>query len=294
MSDNLTTTISSKGKTVEINRDKPTVIIGERINPTGRKKVLAALEAGEFGLVRDDAISQVQAGAAVLDVNAGVPGADEPLLLQQIMRTVMEVTDVPLCIDTANPAALEAALSIYEGTALVNSVNGEEKSLNAVLPLVKEYGAAVIGLCMDDDGIPATAEARLKAAAKIIERAAKMGIPPEKVIIDPLAMTMGADHTSGLTTLNTIELVAKEFGVNITMGASNVSFGLPDRKFVNSAFIVMAIYAGLTCPITNPLVLEVAIAVLGADLSMGRDQYGMKWIKAFRQRRKEAERISAT
>jgi 5-methyltetrahydrofolate--homocysteine methyltransferase len=197
-----------------------------------------------------------------------------------------------LCIDTANPAALEAALSMYEGKALVNSVNGEEKSLETVLPLVKEYDAAVIGLCMDDDGIPKTPEARLQAAAKIIERAAKLGISPEDVVIDPLAMTMGADHTAGHTTLKTIELIAKEFGVNITMGASNVSFGLPDRKFVNSAFIAMAIYAGLTCPITNPLVPEVAITVLGADLSMGRDDYGMNWIKAFRRRQKETGRNS--
>jgi len=293
MADNLTTVISSKTTSVDICREKPTVIIGERINPTGRKKVLAALEAGDFDIVRSDAISQVQAGARVLDVNAGVPGADEPALLQQVMHTVMEVTDVPLCIDTADPSALEAALSIYEGKALVNSVNGEEKSLNAVLPLVKEYDAAVIGLCMDDNGIPTTPEARLLAAAKIIERAAKLGISSEDVVIDPLAMTMGADAAAGRTTLETIELVVKEFGVNITMGASNVSFGLPDRKFVNAAFIAMAVHAGLTCPITNPLEPEVAIAVLGADLSMGRDEFGMNWIKAFRERKKEAEQKSA-
>jgi len=288
MADNPTTIIASKTTSVEICREKPTVIIGERINPTGRKKVLAALETGDFDIVRSDAISQVQAGARVLDVNAGVPGADEPALLQQVMRAVMEVTGVPLCIDTANPSALEAALSIYEGKALVNSVNGEEKSLKAVLPLVKEYDAAVIGLCMDDDGIPTTPQARLQAAAKIIERAAILGIPPEDVIIDPLAMTMAVDPAAGRTTLKTIELVVREFGVNITMGASNVSFGLPDRKFVNAAFMAMAIHAGLTCPITNPLVPDVAIAVLGADLSMGRDEYGMNWIKTFRQRKKEA------
>jgi len=288
MADNPTTIIASKTASVEICREKPTVIIGERINPTGRKKVLAALETGDFDIVRSDAISQVQAGARVLDVNAGVPGADEPALLQQVMRAVMEVTGVPLCIDTANPSALEAALSIYEGKALVNSANGEEKSLIAVLPLVKEYEAAVIGLCMDDDGIPSTPQARLQAAAKIIERAAMLGIPPEDVIIDPLAMTMAVDPAAGRTTLKTIELVVREFGVNITMGASNVSFGLPDRKFVNAAFMAMAIHAGLTCPITNPLVPEVAIAVLGANLSMGRDEYGMNWIKAFRQRKKEA------
>ena len=289
MASNLTTTIGSKTSNVKISRDKPTVIIGERINPTGRKKVLAALEAGDFDIVRTDALSQVEAGAQVLDVNAGVPGADEPALLKQVLRTVMDVTDVPLCIDTANPAALEAALSIYDGKALVNSVNGEEKSLNAVLPLVKEYDAAVIGLCMDDDGIPATPEARLRAAAKVIERAGSLGISPENVVIDPLAMTMGADHAAGRITLETIELVIKEFGVNITMGASNISFGLPDRKFVNAAFMAMAIHAGLTCPITNPLTPEVTIAVLGADLSMGRDEYAMNWIKAFRQRKKAAE-----
>jgi len=293
MTTDLKTIVSSAAKTLEISRDVSTIIIGERINPTGRKKVLAALQEGNFDQIRQDAVEQVAAGALILDVNAGVPGADEPALLQQVMRKVMEVTDVPLCIDTADPAALEAALSIYEGKALVNSVNGEEKSLATVLPLVKEYDAAVIGLCMDDDGIPKTSEARLKAAAKIIERAAKFGISPEDVVIDPLAMTMGADHTAGRTTLKTIELIAKEFGVNITMGASNISFGLPDRKFVNSAYITMAIYAGLTCPITNPLVPEVAIAVLGANLSMGRDEYGMKWIKAFRQRKKEASRKAA-
>jgi 5-methyltetrahydrofolate--homocysteine methyltransferase len=293
MANNLTTIITSKTTTVEINREKPTVIIGERINPTGRKKVLAALQEGNFDQIRQDALEQVSAGARILDVNAGVPGADQPALLKQVMRTVMEVTDAPLCIDTADPAALEAALSIYEGKALINSVNGEEKSLESVLPLVKEYDAAVIGLCMDDDGIPTTPEDRLKAAAKIIERAAKLGISPEDVVIDPLAMTMGADHTAGYTTLKTIELIAQEFGVNITMGASNISFGLPDRKFVNSSFITMAIYAGLTCPITNPLVPEVAIAVLGADLAMGRDDYGMNWIKAYRRREKKARPNSA-
>lgn len=288
MAANHTTIISSKTTRVDISREKPTVIIGERINPTGRKKVLAALEAGDFDIVRADAIAQVQAGARVLDVNAGVPLADEPVLLQQVLRTVMDVTDVPLCIDTANPSALEAALSIYEGRALVNSVNGEEKSLRSVLPLVKEHDAAVIALCMDDNGIPATPEARLQVAAKIMERAAGMRIAPEDVVIDPLAMTMGADPAAGRTALKTIELVVREFGVNITMGASNISFGLPDRKWINSTFIAMAIHAGLTCPIANPLVSEVAIAVLGADLAMGKDEYGMNWISAFRQRNEAA------
>jgi 5-methyltetrahydrofolate--homocysteine methyltransferase len=289
MAQNLTTIVSSPTQSVKINRDQPTVIIGERINPTGRKKVLAALQEGNFDIVRQDATSQVAAGAAVLDVNAGVPGADEVALLQQVMRTVLEVTDVPLCIDTADPEALGAALSLYEGKALVNSVNGEERSLDAVLPLVKEHDAAVIGLCMDDDGIPETPEKRLAVAAKIIERAGKLGISPENVVIDPLALTMGADSNAGRIAMDAIELVVEEFGVNITMGASNISFGMPDRKYINAAFIAMAIHAGLTCPITNPLVMEVNTAVLAADLAMGRDDYGMRWIQGYRQRQKAAE-----
>jgi 5-methyltetrahydrofolate--homocysteine methyltransferase len=286
MLENRKTILSSKTKTVEICRDNPTVLIGERINPTGRKVVLAALQEGNFEMIREDAIKQVEAGATVLDVNAGVPGADEVALLSQVMQEVMSVTDIPLCIDTANPEALEAALKIYPGKALINSVNGEEKSLNAVLPLAKEYGAAVIGLCMDDDGIPATPELRLKVAAKLIEHAATIGISVEDIVIDPLAMTMSADHTAGLTTLKTIELIVSEFGINITMGASNISFGLPDRKYVNAAYMAMAIQAGMTCPITNPLVVEIRTAALAADLALGRDEYGMGWIKAYRKRKK--------
>jgi 5-methyltetrahydrofolate--homocysteine methyltransferase len=286
MTKNLTTIVSSQAKTVEISRDRPTVIVGERINPTGRKQVLAALKEGNFDIVRKDALDQVAAGAVVLDVNAGVPGADEPALLQQVMRAVMEVTDVPLCIDTADPKALETALSLYNGKALVNSTNGEERSLQAVLPLVSQYGAAVIGLCMDDDGIPETPEKRLAVAGKIIERAGKLGISPENVVIDPLALTMGADSHAGRIALETIKLVVEEFGVNITMGASNISFGMPDRKYINSAFVAMAIHAGMTCPITNPLVTEVVTAVLAADLAMGRDDYGMRWIEAYRRRQK--------
>ncbi len=289
MAENLTTVISSATQTVKIHRDHPTVIIGERINPTGRKVVLAALQAGNFDMVRQDALDQVAAGAPILDVNAGVPGADEPALLQQVLRTVMETTDVPLCIDTANPQALEAALQIYRGKPLINSVNGEEKSLNAVLPLAREYGATVIGLCMDDAGIPQTPEQRLKTAGKIIERAGKLGLGPEDVVIDPLALTMGADSSAGRVALETIRLVVEEFGVNVTMGASNISFGMPDRKYINATFIAMAILAGMTCPITNPLVPEITTAVLAADLSMGRDNYGMRWIKAYRQRQAKAK-----
>jgi 5-methyltetrahydrofolate--homocysteine methyltransferase len=286
MTENLTTTVSSNTQTVDISRHLPTVIIGERINPTGRKKLQAALEAKNFDIVRQDAIDQVAAGAPVLDVNAGIPDSDEPALLREAVRTITQVTDVPLCIDTADPEALASALSIYEGKALVNSVNGEERSLGQILPLVKEYGAAVIGLCMDDDGIPETPEKRLGVAAKIIERAGKLGIGPEDIVIDPLVLTMGADHNAGKITLETTERVVKEFGVNITMGASNVSFGLPDRMSINAAFIAMAIHAGLTCPITNPLVTELTTAVYAADLAMGRDEWGTRWIEAFRSRQK--------
>ena len=292
MTSNLTTILKSKTQTVEISRHLPIVMIGERINPTGRVQVLEALKAGNFEQVRQDALSQVKAGAAVLDINAGVPGADEVVLLSQVVQEVMAVTDVPLCIDTANPKALEAALKLYEGKALINSVNGEEKSLEAVLPLAKEYGAAVIALCMDGSGIPGSPEERIAVAEKIINRAAQRGIPLENIVIDPLAMSLGSDSKAGWVTLETIKLLVQEFGVNITMGASNISFGLPDRKYVNAAFITMAIQVGLTCPITNPLITEVRAAVLGADLALGKDEYAMRWIKDFR-RRKAAAAASA-
>ncbi|MGD8950069.1 MAG: dihydropteroate synthase, partial [Desulfobacterales bacterium] len=234
------------------------------------------------------ASAQVLAGATILDVNAGVPDGDEPTLIQETIRAVMAVTDVPLCIDTADPDALAAALEIYEGKALVNSVNGETHSLEKMLPLVKEHGAAVIGLCMDDDGIPSLPEKRLAVAAKIIERAAKLGIATEDVVIDPLVLTVSVDTNAALLTLKTTELIVKEFGVNITMGASNVSFGLPDRSAINAAFMAMAIQAGLTCPITNPLDPDLAIAVLAADLAMGKDEWGDRWIAAYRSRNKPA------
>jgi 5-methyltetrahydrofolate--homocysteine methyltransferase len=281
---NLATIVSSKTQTVTIHRTAPTVVIGERINPTGRQRLQRELEAHEFDTVKHDARAQVEAGAAILDVNAGVPDANEPILLQEAIRAVATVTDVPLCIDTADPEALQAALEIYEGKALVNSVNGETRSLEQMLPLVKEHGAAVIGLCMDDDGIPDTAEKRLAVAGKIIERAAKLGIAVEDIVIDPLVLTVSVDGSAAALTLKTTELIVNEFGVNITMGASNVSFGMPDRPTINATFIAMAIRAGLTCPITNPLDRELATAVLAADLLMGSDEWGGRWIEAYRAR----------
>jgi 5-methyltetrahydrofolate--homocysteine methyltransferase len=288
MAENLTTVVSSNNRSVEIQRGKPTVIIGERINPTGRKKLLEELKSGDFSRVKADALAQVEAGAGIIDVNAGVPGADEPALIKEMIRVIEEVTDVPLCFDTANPVALEAALARYGGKALVNSVNGEEERLSSVLPLVKEYDASVIALCMDDDGIPPTAEDRLKVAARMIERAGKLGISPHRLVVDPLALTMGSDHRAGRIALDTIKLVVKEFGVNMTIGASNISFGMPDRPTINAVFLVMAIEAGLTCPITNPLEEQIHTAIQAADLVMGRDEFGMNWIKSFRARSAQA------
>jgi 5-methyltetrahydrofolate--homocysteine methyltransferase len=282
----LTTTVRSKNREVTIGRDLATVIIGERINPTGRKKLQEELREGNLATVRADALAQVEAGAEILDVNAGVPRADEPVLLVKMMQQVMELTDAPLCIDTANTAALDAALKHYPGKALVNSVNGEEAKLQAVLPLIKEYGAAVIGLTLDDEGIPKTVEKRLSIAGKIIERATKIGIPIEDIVIDPLALTMGAETEAGRIGLNSIHAIAERFGVNITMGCSNISFGMPDREAINAAFMAMAIRCGLTCPITNPLKEQVYQAILAADLCMGRDEYAGRWIAAYRKRKK--------
>ncbi|MCS7221374.1 MAG: dihydropteroate synthase [Anaerolineae bacterium] len=276
------TTISSATRTVVIGHDKPFVIIGERINPTGRKQLLAEMQAGNFSRVREDAIAQAQAGAHILDVNAGVPGADEAALLCQAVREVMAVTDLPLCFDSANPAALEAALALYTGKPLINSVTGEESSMERVLPLVKRYNAAVIAMCNDEGGIRMDARERLAVARKILRRAEEYGIPPEDVIIDCQAMAVSADHRAGRVTLETIRLVTQELGNNTTIGASNISFGLPDRTSLNAAFLSMAIACGLTCAITNPLVPENRKAIRAADLFMGRDEFAMNWITAFR------------
>ena len=280
----LETIVSSTTKTVTISRNSPVAIIGERINPTGRKQLMAALQAGNMDVVRRDAIAQVKAGAAILDVNAGLPGADEKALMLQTIAAVREVTDVPLCIDSPNPQVLEAALSQYQGKALVNSVNGEERSLKAVLPLVREYNAAVIGLAMDDDGIPQTAQKRLQVAGKIIQRAQALGIPSQDVVIDPLVLAVCTDAQAAQETLLAIRLIVQEYGVNITMGASNVSHGLPNRSTINAAFMAMSIAAGLTCPITNPLSVGVREAILASDLLLGHDEWAMNWITHFRSK----------
>ncbi|UCD43580.1 MAG: dihydropteroate synthase [Chloroflexota bacterium] len=256
------------------------MIIGEKINPTGRKKLAAALKEGDYNYVRNLATKQVEAGADVLDVNVGVPGIDEVAVLPEVAKLVSEQVDVPLCLDSANHEAIAAALAILPGKPLVNSVNGEEKSLEAVLPVVKDYGAAVIGLTMDDDGIPNDSETRVAIAEKILERAGKLGIPAEDIIIDPLVLTVGADSNAGLVTLQTIRSLKEQFGVNINLGASNVSFGLPDRHTINQSFLSLAMGLGATCAITDPIKLTSTIRA--TDLLMGRDQFGARYLTYWR------------
>ena len=274
------TILKSDKKEVKVSFDAPFVIIGEKINPTGRKKLAAALKAGDYEYVRNLAIKQVEAGADILDVNVGVPGIDEVAVLPEVAKIVSELVEVPLCLDSANHEAIAAALAVVPGRPLVNSVNGEEKSLEAVLPVVKDYGVAVIGLTMDDEGIPNDAETRVAIAERILERAGKLGIPAEDVIIDPLVLTVGADSSAGAITLQTIRLLREHFGVNINLGASNVSFGLPDRHTINQAFLSLAIGIGATCAITDPIKLTSTIRA--TDLLMGRDNFGARYINNWR------------
>jgi 5-methyltetrahydrofolate--homocysteine methyltransferase len=280
------TKLSYKDQVVIISQDHPFRIIGERINPTRRKKLAESMAAGDFSVVQSDAVNQVAAGAHILDVNAGIPGADEPALLRGAVQAVMEVVDVPLCLDSANPEALKAALEVYPGKALINSTTAENSMMDVIFPLVKEYNAAVIGVITDDDGIPATPSDRLATARNLIFRAADFGIPAEDIVIDALALTVGADHKAGQVTLDSIALIHEELGVNINLGASNVSFGLPDRKILNIAYLALAISRGMTTAITDPTVPEIQTILLACDLLMGRDDYGMNWIKSYRKRSK--------
>jgi len=274
------TILKSAKRDVTVGIDKPFVMIGEKINPTGSKKLAAALREGNFDFVRQLAERQVAWGAEVLDVNVGLPDFDEVTAIAKVVEAVASAVDVPVCLDSASPSVLAAGLKAAPGKPLVNSVSGEEKRLESVLPLVKERGAAVIGLTIGDGGIPKTAEERVAVAEKILERAAKLGIPAEDVIIDPLVMTVGSDSKAALVTLQTIEMIRREFGVNINLGASNVSFGLPDRLTVNQTFLAMAIQAGTTCSITDPIKLGTTIRA--SDLLLGRDDFAMKFIKYFR------------
>lgn len=279
------TKITSPKKAVIISNLGPTVLIGERINPTGKKKLAGALKTGNLDVVRQEAIAQVEAGADILDVNVGAPEVDEIDLIPKAIEAVMDVVDVPLCIDINNPAALKAALKVYRGKPIVNSVSGEEKSLDQVLPLVKAYGTAVIGLALDDDGIPKTPEKRLAVVCKIIERAEALGIPREDIIIDCLALSLGSDDQAGFATLESIRRVKAEIGVNQTLGASNVSFGLPDRPLVNKTFLSLAIEAGVTCPTVDAE--KARPTILTTDLILGRDRFSQRYIQDYRKRQSE-------
>ena len=276
------TVLRSATKSVVIGPAQPFVVVGERINPTGRKAFAEELKAGNLDRVRADAVAQVEAGAHVLDVNGGVPGIDEADLLVRMVKLVTEITDVPLSMDSSTDAALEAALGAYEGKALVNSVTGEEGKLERILPVVKRHGAAVIGLSSDERGPSPDPRVRLGVARKILERAADHGIPAEDVLIDPLVMTVGADPDAGAVVLETIRLVRQELGANIICGASNVSFGMPGRAELTGVFLAMARHAGLTCAIANPLSRETRLAVFGTDVLLGIDRYAGAWLKAMR------------
>jgi 5-methyltetrahydrofolate--homocysteine methyltransferase len=276
------TRVSSATREVVISHDRPTVVIGERINPTGKKRMSEALRSGNLDIVREEALAQVRAGADIIDVNVATTGVDEASLLAQVVTAVAEAVDAPLCLDSPNPEALAAALKACRGKPLVNSVTGEEHSLKTVLPLVKEYGAAVIGLVQDEAGIPKDAESRLAVAHKIIERAEAAGISREDVIIDCLVFAVGADPKSALVILKTAQRIKSELGVNLTLGASNVSFGMPDRNLLNGAFVAMAIAAGVSCLIADAA--KIRPMVLATDLLLNRDEYARRYIRAYRER----------
>jgi 5-methyltetrahydrofolate--homocysteine methyltransferase len=273
------TILKGKTKEVVIDTNGPVIIIGECINPTRRKKLVSTLENGNFEYMLDLAEKQIWAMADVLDLNVGFPGVDDVKLLPAAVLAVQEKFDIPLCLDSPNPDAIEAALKVAGGKCLINSVNGEEASLNTLLPMAREYGAAIIGLTMDDEGITHDPEKRLIIAEKILERAVKLGINENDVIIDPLAMAVSADPRACIVTLETIRLVHQKLGLNITQGASNISFGLPNREVLNSAFMVLSILNGLTCPIANPE--KIVPIVRGTDLILGRDDYAVRFLDNF-------------
>lgn len=264
---------------VTIDTDGPVIIIGECINPTRRKKLVSTLQERNFAYVLELAESQIKAGADVLDVNVGFPGVDDQKLLPETILAIRNKFDIPLCLDSPNPKAIEAGLKAAGGKCLINSVNGEERSMKALLPIAKEYGAAIIALTMDDDGITHDPEKRLSIAEKILERAVKSGISQEDVVIDALAMAISADPRACMVTLETIRLVHQKLGLNITQGASNISFGLPNREILNSAFMALAIANGLTCPIANPE--KITATIRAADLILGRDDYAVRFVEHF-------------
>ena len=283
------TVVSSASREVVIGDDRPFVIIGERINPTGRKLLAEEMRSGDFSRVERDVLAQVAAGARMLDVNAGIPLADEPAILARTIQLVQSLTDLPLSIDSSIVEALEAGLAVYRGKALVNSVTGEEERLERVLPLVRKYGAAVVAISNDETGISEDPDIRFGVARRIVERALDHGIPREDVIVDPLLMPIGAIPTAGRQVFRILGRLRDELGVNSTCGASNVSFGLPNREGINGAFLAMAIASGLTSAIANPVAESVRHAVMAADVLMGNDRDASRWIRAFRAAPAEGE-----
>lgn len=277
------TVVSSATKEVVLGFERPFVIIGERINPTGRKVLATEMAAGDYSRVEADALAQVAAGAHMLDVNAGIPLADEPRMLAEVVQLVQSLTDVPLSIDSSIVAALESGLSVYQGKALVNSVTGEDERLETVLPLVKKHGAAVVAISNDETGISEDPDVRFAVAKKIVERAADHGIPAADVVVDPLVMPIGAINAAGKQVMRIIQRLRTELKVNTTCGASNISFGLPNRNGLNAGFLTMAIGAGMTSAITSPLHAEVIQAVMAADVMAGNDPECRRWIKRFRE-----------
>jgi 5-methyltetrahydrofolate--homocysteine methyltransferase len=271
------TILRGNTREVIIDTDGPVIIIGECINPTRRKKLVSTLQAGDFSYVLELAEIQIRAGADILDVNVGFPGVDDVVLLPETVLAIKAKFDIPLCLDSPNPKAIEAALKVAGGKCLINSVNGEERAMNALLPIAGEYGAAIIALAMDDEGITHDPEKRLLVAEKILERAVKTGIKVEDVIVDPLAMAVSADPLACIVSLETIRLVRQKLGLNITQGASNISFGLPNREVLNSAYMALSIMNGLTCPIANPE--KIATTVRATDLVLGRDDYAIRFVE---------------
>jgi 5-methyltetrahydrofolate--homocysteine methyltransferase len=284
------TVVGSMTREVVIGPNRPFVIIGERINPTGRKILAEEMKAGDFSRVERDVLAQVAAGAHMLDVNAGIPLADEPAILAKTIQLVQSLTDLPLSIDSSIVEALEAGLAVYKGKPLLNSVTGEEERLERVLPLVKKYGAAVVAISNDDTGISEDPDVRYAVAKRIVERAADHGIPREDVIVDPLVMPIGAMSTAGRQVFALVKRLRDELKVNTTCGASNVSFGLPNREGINAAFLPMAIASGLTTAITNPMLADVRRAIMAADVLMGNDQDAGRWIRTHRAPPAEGER----
>jgi 5-methyltetrahydrofolate--homocysteine methyltransferase len=283
------TILSSATREVVIGFDRPFVIIGERINPTGRKLLAEEMKAGDFSRVERDVLAQVEAGAHMLDINAGIPLADEPAILAHTIRLVQSLTDLPLSIDSSIVEALEAGLAAYVGKPLVNSVTGEEERLERVLPLIKKYGAAVVAISNDDTGISEDPDVRFAVAKRIVERAADHGIPASDIVVDPLVMPIGAMRTAGRQVFALVGRLRSELKVNTTCGASNVSFGLPNREAINAAFLPMAMAAGMTSAITNPMQPDLKRAVMAADVLMGNDPDCGRWILAMREPLAEGE-----